>query len=159
MRARGAHTRSAHGREQLLPRVHLVHLVPEKSLLRLPPAPPVPRAPENLESGWLGRYGIGSMPKQPEGPLGVHLVVAAEQVSRLMAQAVLSPKPEFQARKFLADAGRLAQGIFDLPEHSPASRQRALDEIAGRWCTLAAAGLEQMRTQRQTRRRPSVLAL
>jgi hypothetical protein len=99
------------------------------------------------------------MPKQLEAPLGVRLVDAAQQVSRLMARAVLSPEPAFSSKKFLAEAQRVAQRVFEIPELPPALRQRTLDEITDRWCSLAAAGLEQMRTQRQTRRRPSVLAL
>jgi hypothetical protein len=99
------------------------------------------------------------MPKQLEAPLGVHLVDAAQQVSRLMARAVLSPEPVFSSKKFRTEAQRVAQGIFAMTERPPASRQRALDDITERWCALAATGLEQMRTQRQTRRRPSVLAL
>ena len=99
------------------------------------------------------------MTKQPEAPLGAHLVRAAQQLSRLMAQAVLSPAPALDAKRFLLDARKVAEAIFEMPEHTPALRQRAVEEAVDRWRALAATGLEQMRTQRQTRRRPSVLAL
>src|SRR6201989_2046074 len=99
------------------------------------------------------------MPKQPEAPLGVHLAEAARQLARLMARAVLSPEPVLNQKKFVAEAHRVAQSVYDTENLAPALRQRTLEETTARWSALVTSRLEQMRTQRQTRRRPSVLAL
>src|SRR3954453_23500528 len=104
----------------------------------------------------LGYFSEAQM-TQPNDTLSSHLVRSAQLVAPLMARAVWSMRPS-TPKGFRKEARRLAGEVLGLPARfSSTVRQATIADTASRWEALAATALRQMKTQRQTRRRPSIL--